>query len=328
MKIIIYSRIKKTTILSVLKKAGVILPGLFIILSILPYLLPLRALPGPPFEPLYENSKLTKIEDIKLHYRQWGEDNTEKFLLVHGFAGSTFSWRYTAPALAAAGYRVVAIDLPGFGLSERSLSFTKTAEKRAELLWDLLDSLEPGSEWHLVGHSMGGGVVAAMAMQKPEQVKSISMAAGAIPDASRGNFNWVFHYPPLQRLVRHLATRVFLTEENIQNVLASAYGRTPEENEFKGYYRPLLIEDTDAALVEMLKTSEKNLLNEIKTLQVPVLLIWGEEDSWVQLERGYKLDNLLPDSELVIIPGEGHCPMETEPKEFNSILLQFLDGNR
>lgn len=320
--------IKKAKILSALKKAGVILLGLFIILNIIPYLLPLRSLPGAPFEPLYKNSELTTTENIKLHYRQWGADNSERALLIHGFAGSTFSWRYTAPALATEGYRVVAVDLPGFGLSQRSLSFTPAADKRAELLWDLLESLEPASDWHLVGHSMGGGVVTAMALQKPEQIKSISMAAGAVPGSDRGRSSWVFYYPPLQRTVRHLATRVFLTEENLQNTLASAYGRIPEESEFEGYYRPLLIEDTDAALVEMLKTSEKNLLNEIGSLEVPVLLIWGEEDAWVHLEEGYKLDSLLPDSEMVIMPDEGHCPMETSPVEFNNILVQFLDGYR
>ncbi len=308
-----------------LKKAGFTLLGLFIILSIIPYLLPLRALPGPPYKPLFENSELTTTANIKLHYRQWGEENARRVLLVHGFAGSTFSWRYTAPALAAAGFRVIAADLPGFGLSERSLSFTPTAEKRAELLWDLLESLEPGADWHLVGHSMGGGVVAAMALQNPEQVKSISMAAGAIPDASRGSFSWAFHYPPLQRTARHLAARVFLTEENIQTALASAYGRTPEKSEFKGYFRPLLIEDTDATLVKMLKTREKNLLDEVSALEMPVFLIWGEEDAWVQIEEGYRLDSLLPDSELFVMPDKGHCPMETSPEKFNSILFQFLD---
>ncbi len=285
----------------------------------------MRALTGPSFEPLFENSELKTTENISLHYRQWKEDSAEGILLVHGFAGSTFSWRYTAPALAAEGYRVIAVDLPGFGLSERSLDFTPTAEKRAALLWKLLESLEPDADWHLVGHSMGGGVVSAMALQNPGQVKSISMAAGAVPDAGRGRFSWAFYYPPLQRTIRHLATRVLLSEENVQNALASAYGRMPAETELEGYYRPLLIENTDAALVEMLKSREKSLLNEIKTLHIPVLLIWGEEDAWVQLEAGYNLDILLPDSQLVVIPGEGHCPMETKPDEFNSTLLQFLD---
>jgi len=282
-------------------------------------------LPGTPFEPLYENSELITTDNIKLHYRQWEENSAERVLLVHGFAGSTFSWRHTAPALAAEGYRVIAIDLPGSGSSERSLTFSPTANERAELLWGLLESLEPGSDWHLVGHSMGGGVVSAMALQKPEQVQSISLVAGAIPDSRRGRSSWAFHYPPLGRAVRHLATRVLLTEENVESALASAYGRMPAEDEFKGYYRPLLIRDTDAALVEMLKTREKNLLNEINSLKMPVMLIWGEEDAWVQLEEGHRLDSLISNAELVIMPGEGHCPMETKPEEFNSILLRFLD---
>ncbi len=314
--------------MAVLKIIGIILLALFFILSILPYLLPLRALPGTPFEPLFDNSELTTTEGVKLHYRQWEEGSAEGVLLVHGFAGSTFSWRYTAPTLAAEGYRVIAVDLPGFGLSERNLSFAPTATERADLLWSLLESLEPGYNWHLVGHSMGGGVVAAMALQKPEQVKSISLAAGAIPDSRRGRFSLAFHYPPLQRAIRHMATRVFLSEENIKDTLTSAYGRMPAEDEFEGYYRPLLIKDTDASLVAMLNTRERNLLGEIEALQLPVLLIWGEEDAWLQLKEGYKLDSLLLNSKMVVMPGEGHCPMETKPEEFTSILVQFLDGNR
>jgi len=312
----------------VLKLIGAVIFAILIILSVIPYLLPLKELPGRPFEPLYDNSGIMSIEGTDLHYRQWGEESAEGVLLVHGFSGSTFSWRFTAPALAADGYRVIAVDLPGFGLSERDLSFTPTAAKRAELLWPLLESLDSGSIWHLVGHSMGGGVVAAMALQRPEQVQSVTLAAGAIPAAGRGRTSWVFHYPPLGRSVRHLATRVFLTEENVERALASAYGRVPTKYEFEGYYRPLLIKDSDAALVKMLKTRERNLMSELEDFQKPVLLIWGEEDAWVQLEEGYKLLSLLQNSELVVLAGEGHCPMETAPQEFNDFLLKFLAEQR
>ncbi len=138
-----------------LKLIGAVIFAILIILSIIPYFLPLKELPGRPFEPFYDNSRIMTIEGTDLHYRQWGVESAEGVLLVHGFSGSTFSWRYTAPALAADGCRIIAVDLPGFGLSERDLSFTPTAVNRADLLWGLLESLEPGSNWHLVGHSMG-----------------------------------------------------------------------------------------------------------------------------------------------------------------------------
>lgn len=314
----------KTILIRLLKIIGTVLLVILIILSIIPYLLPLPELPGKPFEPLADNSAVLSVEGINLHFRQWGEEGAEGVLLIHGFAGSTFSWRYTAPALAEEGYQVIAVDLPGFGLSERNLSFSPTAEKRAELLWDLLESLDSDSNWHLVGHSMGGGVVAAMALQRPDQVKSVTLAAGAIPAAGRGGLGWVFHYPPLGRAVRHLVTRVVLSEENVERALVSAYGRVPTKDEFEGYYRPLLIKDSDATLVAMFKSRDRNLLSELEDLQTPVLLIWGEEDAWVQLAEGYKLDSLLKTSELVVLAGEGHCPMETAPLEFNSSLLRFL----
>jgi 2-hydroxy-6-oxonona-2,4-dienedioate hydrolase len=307
-----------------LKLIGLVVIGLLIILSIIPYLLPLQELPGKEFEPFYDNSAVLAVEGVKLHYRQWAEGGAEGVLLVHGFSGSTFSWRYTAPALAEEGYRVIAVDLPGFGLSERNLSFLPTADLRAELLWGLLESVDSGTNWHLVGHSMGGGVVAAMALQRPDQVQSVTLAAGAIPAADRGRSSWIFHYPPLGRAVRHLVTRVFLSEENVERALTSAYGRAPTKDEFEGYYRPLLIKDSDAALVELLKTRERDLLSDLAELQTPVLLIWGADDAWVRLEEGYKLNSLLKSAELVVLAGEGHCPMETAPQEFNSSLLKFL----
>lgn len=301
---------------------------LVMIISLLPYLLPLRPLPGEPYEPAFDNSIFKMVNGLQLHYRIWGGETPVKgnVLLVHGFSGSTFSWRYTAPALAAEGYRVIAVDLPGSGLSERNLSFTPSATERADLIWSLLESLDPVSNWHLAGHSMGGGVVTAMALQNPDQVQSITLVAGAIPAANRGRFSWVFRFPPLGRTIRHLSTRVFLNEENVERALASAYGRMPSKDEFEGYYRPLLIKDTDAYLVEMLKVREKNLLNDLENLPSPVLLIWGEEDAWVPLAEGYKLDSLINNAELVIIPGQGHCPMETSPFEFNELLLKFLAG--
>ena len=119
-----------------------------------------------------------------------------------------------------------------------------------------------------------------------------------------------------------------MTAENVERALASAYGRVPTKDEFEGYYRPLLIKDSDAALVKMLKTRERNLMSELEDLQVPVLLIWGEEDAWVKIEEGHKLLSLLPDSELVVLAGEGHCPMETAPQEFNNSVLKFLADQR
>ncbi|MDZ4133581.1 MAG: alpha/beta hydrolase [Dethiobacteria bacterium] len=266
------------------------------------------------------------MEGIELHFRQFGDDagSSGNILLVHGFAGSTFSWRHVFPALELEGYRVIAVDLPGFGLSERDTSFAYTSATRAELLWSLLNSIKPDARWHLVGHSMGGGTVTAMVLQKPELVESLVLVAGAIPGNGSARSTWLFRYPPVSRWVRQLTTRYFLAENNVYSMLTSAYGRPPDPDEFAGYYQPLLIENSDASLAAMLKVSDPSIKELLSTVDQPALLIWGEKDSWVPLTEGTMLNKFFPHAELVVLAGEGHCPMETAPGIFNNFLLDFL----
>jgi 2-hydroxy-6-oxonona-2,4-dienedioate hydrolase len=297
---------------------------------VLPYLLPLKPLPGKIDELTYADSEFKAVEGIELHFRQFGDSagSAGNILLVHGFAGSTFSWRHVAPALEFENYRVIAVDLPGFGLSERDTSFAYTSSARAELLWTLLNTIEPGAQWHLVGHSMGGGTVAAMALQKPELVQSLVLVAGAVPGSDSARSTIIFRYPPVSRWVRQLTTRYFLAEGNVFSMLTSAYGRTPDPDDFTGYYQPLLIENSDASLAAMLKVSDPSLKELLNTVDQPVLLIWGEEDSWVPLSQGTMLKELFPHAEMVVLGGEGHCPMETAPDIFNNLLLDFLEREK
>ncbi len=301
---------------------------LIITLSLLPYLIPLQELSYNRRDLAYPESSFSIVEGIEMHYRVWDSDREPlgNILLVHGFGASTFSWRYTAPALQKNGYRVVALDLPGFGLTERKIGFNHSSEARAAVAWQLLEMIDEGSDWHLVGHSMGGATVTAMALQKPDQVKSMVLAAGALSTADRSRINWLFRYPPLGRWLRVLSPRFLLTEKNVERMLASAYGRSLTADEVEGYFQPIAIKDSDLVLIELIKSSENPLMDRVADLKMPVLLIWGENDSWVPLQQGQNLLERFSSAELVVLPGEGHCPMETNPDLFNMKLLNFFNG--
>lgn len=301
---------------------------LFVTLSLLPYLIPLKELSFNRHDLAYPESSFSIVEGIEMHYRVWGNNREPRgnILLVHGFGASTFSWRYTAPVLQEKGYRVVALDLPGFGFTERKIGFNHSSEARASVIWQLLEMIDEGSGWHLVGHSMGGATVTAMALQKPDQVESMVLAAGALSTAGRSRINWLFRYPPLGRWLRVLSTRVLFTENNVERMLASAYGRSLTADEVEGYFQPIAIKDSDLILIELIKSSENPLMDRVADLKMPVLLIWGENDSWVTLKQGQNLLARIPYAELIVLPGEGHCPMETAPDLFNAELLNFLDG--
>jgi 2-hydroxy-6-oxonona-2,4-dienedioate hydrolase len=299
---------------------------IFLLISIIPYLIPLKSSNTDLYDLAFDNSIFSEIGQVKLHYRSWvpGEAGRGNILLVHGFGGSTFSWRYTAPYLAEKGFYVVAADLPGFGLSERVPGYNHTAENRATHIWTLMDELAPGQNWHLVGHSMGGATVAEMALQRPAQTKSLTLAAGAVIERGLTQPNILLRYPPAARWARVLSTNYFISESRVAQLLVSAYGRTPSSEEVSGYYLPLTVQGTDRVLIDLLQTGITTPGQKLAELTVPVLCLWGEADAWVPLEQGETAAAIIPGAELVVIPGEGHCPMETAPEQFNRELFEFI----
>ena len=129
---------------------------------------------GVPTSKPFFNSKFIEIDKMMLHYRIWpasgSADTLPWVFMVHGMGGSTWSWEKNAPFLSAEGYNVVAVDVPPFGYSSKNPDFNQSADSRARLFWDFLERIHPGSVWNLVGHSMGGGIVQAMAIINPDKV--------------------------------------------------------------------------------------------------------------------------------------------------------------
>jgi pimeloyl-ACP methyl ester carboxylesterase len=277
----------------------------------------------------FENSYFRKVEGVELHYRIW--HNTEhqsigNVLLMHGLGGSTFSWRFVAPHLAENGYLVLAVDLPGFGLSQRKPAVRQSHENRANLVWGLLEDLDIAGPWHLVGHSMGGGVGAVMALQKPFDTVSLILVAGSIGSEGKKIWSLLFQSKLLKNLTGKIIERFFLTRKRIKSFLTSAYGRVPTPEEVEGYYQPLELEDTDLTLISFLKRyqSDVDLTKRLTEITVPTLCLWGREDKWVPISKGEEVIQKIPDSHLVIIDEARHCPMETHPGLFNQNLIDFL----
>lgn len=161
----------------ILKKLLVALISLFILLSLIPYLITVPSSDAEYMDKAFPESEYIEINDISVHYRVWTPETSfikGKVLLVHGLGGSTFSWRNNIAPLQKEGYLVVAADLPGFGYSDRKSGIDHSQRARSDILWQLLDQTDPtldqdaaSSGWVLAGHSMGAGTVSAMAINKP-----------------------------------------------------------------------------------------------------------------------------------------------------------------
>jgi 2-hydroxy-6-oxonona-2,4-dienedioate hydrolase len=284
----------------------------------------------------YPNSHFITVDSIGFHYRLWNgslEKPRGKVLLVHGFLGSTFCWRENTELLAKAGYKVVAVDLPGFGYSERTANINQSQSNKARLLWAFLriiDKLDT-SGWNIVGHSMGGGTAEAMAIMNPSMTRSLTIVDGMVflkNENMQGAFVTLSRNKQYNKVFSSLVKKEVLTYGMVEKLLKKNYGFIPDSLVVKGYLVPLQIEGSAESIMSVFSNSKEiEELNAAKLSSTPILVVWGRKDKTISLSRGINFVKKISSSTLVIIHNCKHHPMETNPEEFNRSLIQFLNSN-
>lgn len=276
----------------------------------------------------FDNSRFTKTGGIQIHYRYWQTqaENKRYVLLIHGFAGSTFSWRKTADSLHKCGFDVVAVDIPPYGYSDKNPVINQSATFRAALLREFLSSAFPGQKWTVAGHSMGGGIAQAFALASPEMVSGVVFVAGTLfykTDTATYAERSLFSAAPVQKLLASIGEQYMITPKLIRRFLTSAYGSPADEEAATGYYNALSLEGTARAILNA-GSSKEVIVLKATDLSVPAFAIWGGNDSFVPLASMQKVIDTIPEIRLNVIDGAGHCPMETHHEEFMKTLLEFL----
>jgi len=280
------------------------------------------------------NAKVVTVEERRTVVATAGRSSDPALILVHGFGGSTFGWRHVMEPLAASGWNVVALDLPGFGLAEKGWDGSYDHTSHAKFVLAVMDRMQI-NQAVLAGHSMGGNVVSWIAALAPERVRGLALIDAAIvsPSITRNTAAaTALSLPPLRRATRILIRSAF-TEATFGELLGSAFAvksaATPET--IRGYAAASRLPEWDAALLGMLRDGSKNALTqpiaEIVSragAPIPTLILWGADDSWVPLSAGESLRDALPAATYVVLPGLGHVPFEEDPEAFTQVMQEWL----
>jgi 2-hydroxy-6-oxonona-2,4-dienedioate hydrolase len=295
-----------------------------------------QCLQGQEMKKPYANSHFITADSILFHYRTWNDSLPAprgKVVIVHGFYGSTFCFRKQFDTLAGEGYRVVAVDLPGYGYSDRNPAINQSTSNRARFLWDLLDLLDQGdtARWNIIGHSMGGGIAEGMALYRPERTKSLMIIDGMVFNRNR---NLVTSLSTQFRMTFISDIQVSYTRKKISNYdyfrrkLKGAYRRMPDSTEVMGYFTPMQLPGTAETVVSNFDNAKEICRLDADSLAgMPVCVVWGSKDKTIPYFIGWQFVRKNPGVELIKINGAGHIPMETHPAEFNVILTEFLGRN-
>jgi len=236
----------------------------------------------------YSNSQFTRIDDVKVHYRYWSSQadaTMGNVMLLHGFGGSTYSWRNNILALNDAGYNVLVADLPAFGYSDKSKGINHSNTARSALMWTLADrvgvqyKMEPYAKWHLAGHSMSGKVVGAMSALQPERATSIIFVDGGASDVAAKKTTMgrkILRAALPARRVAEVAGGYYLYKpKRIKKMLRKAYGQEPDTFAVNAYMLSLRQPRTSSAIVESMIYSEEVSSYKLEDIKQPALIIWG-----------------------------------------------------
>ncbi len=252
--------------------------------------------------------KNTEINGLKINYKIAGEGPA--ILVLHGWGGSSDSWRKVQQILSQSGYKVVVPDFPGFGKSVTPKDPWGVKEYN-DFVLKFVEQLGL-NDFILIGHSFGGQIAVRFTISHPEKVKKLILCDSAAIRAKPG-----------------LRTRIFITLARLGNAVFTprhmARFKDAARNIFYIFVRNGDYKKANGTMKETMKNVLKEDLSaELSGILAPTLIVWGDKDKMVPLKYGRIFKDQIKGAELEVIRGAGHSPHLETPVELAGIILKFL----
>ena len=269
----------------------------------------------------------------RIHYRDEGDLYKPAIILLHGFNGSLFNFERMVPLLSKE-FRLISIDLPGFGLTGAIPSMDYSTQNSILVINELTKHLGV-EEFSIAGNSMGGGIAWRYALENPEKTHSLILLAssGIYSSEERLQIEESERESPLVwKLMRSNFVSYFLSLYTpkffaTQGLKTSVYDPNLATDEIANQFHELtLMQGSREAILS--RFSKQNYSNEkpdiLKKIQAPTLIIHGREDNIISFKSSINLDQYIQNSQLMIYPKIGHLPMYETPARVADDIKNFL----
>ena len=265
---------------------------------------------------------------VRLYYQEEGKGSP--LLLIHGFGASTYTWRHIVPELAR-NHRVIAVDLKGFGQSDKPLDDRYSVFDQADLLAQLIVDKNLRN-LTLVGHSFGGGVALLLALRTDPRIEGrISKLVLLDTIAYPQNVPVFFRLLDVP-VVSQLGFGMVPPEVQTRVALRIAYfdNSKIDPDEVETYAAPLKTAAGKHAIIHSARQIVPDGLAELSerygSIKLPTLILWCDHDRVVPLGIGLKLRRTLPNSTFRLVEDCGHMPQEEQPETTLKLIQAFLRG--
>lgn len=263
-------------------------------------------------------SRFMDIQGNRIHYKDEGEG--EVLLLIHGTASSLHTWDQWQQRLSKQ-FRVIRMDLPGFGLTGPDKSDRYEIADDIAFLNTFLQALNI-DQAHWVGNSLGGRIAWQYAIEYPEQIKTLTlMNALGYPQASWPPAIQLAMLPGMETIMPFVSSR-FIFSQSLYDIYFNHELIT--EKTIDRYYELSLITGNSAAFPKRVKAKLDDQSAAIKQVRVPTLILWGKEDQYFPAANAKKFAADIPGAQVKLYEHVGHLPMEEIPNQSVADLVHFI----
>lgn len=272
-----------------------------------------------------EYSRFTDVDGVRVHYQEAGPSDAPAVVLIHGFASSNLVWSKVLLELGAAGFRVIAPDLLGYGYSAKPRELDYTIGSQARMIVGLLGQLGIERAF-VVGSSYGGAVAATVVLDNPGLVEKLILVGAVTNNAPTSYLLMRLFGSPI---IGDILSPLLMSSRRLLRArMKRVYDRHAwvlDERRVNARHLPLKTRGTHRAIIRTVRRWDaERVSRDAHLITLPTLVLWGDKDREVPLEDGQRLQKKLPNSRLLVFDECGHLPHEEYPDEFTKIVTGFL----
>ena len=277
-----------------------------------------------------EHSHFVHVDGARVHFQEFGDPAKPPIILIHGYTASVYVWKTTAPMLADAGFHVIAIDLLGFGYSEKPSWFDYSIQAQARMISRFMNRIGIGRAT-VVGSSYGGAVALNLTLDYPEKVEKLVLSDAVCNNEPKDHpILKIVSLPGLgEALTPFLVDSKAFLRYRMQNTLAPANHHMITEDRLESIRRPLHAADGHHSVLATSRNwNAGRLEQDAHLINQPTLIIWGDQDNVIPIKNGYKLHEEILNSRFVILKDCGHVPQEEKSDLFIELVGEFCHDSK
>lgn len=258
------------------------------------------------------------LDELKVRYLESGKGKNRHILFIHGLGSSADRWM-KIPDVLSTDFHSIAIDLPGFGESDKPAKIDYTIDQFRRFIISFLKKISIHNEQtSLIGHSLGGYIASEIAIQNQNHVKKLVLidSSGMLEQ-------------PTPILEEYFEAAMNPTKDNVRKAFEKMVADPSRITSqlVNGFIRRINMPNAKHAFESTLTNSATTQigLNRLRQINnIPTLILWGVHDKVIPLEHSKFFKDAITNSRLEIIDDAGHAPFAEKPNQVCELLKNFL----